>query len=152
MFILLTGDVGSHYGAVDSIVKTGFAGMHYPYLHIESAILEMITNIPHDQIINLVPVFYVLIFLCGVNLVIYKLTKNLQIRLLSLFISALLPFGCSQYSLGSWSLSMFIPYLAGFLVSVFILYFIFCLYDTRYRDWQNRVLLLLILMQIAVIF
>lgn len=152
-YILLTGDVGAHYGIVDYIIQWGHTLIHYPALHILAAIGEVITELSTDYIINITTVIFVIVFILGSNLVVKQCTSNSGARYLSYFIICLLPFGCSSFTLGGWSLSMFIPYLAGFCLSPFALYFILKLYGVSLHNIDTKTsLFLLISILISIIF
>lgn len=124
IYILINGDVGYHYGVVGMLLEKGTSWVHYPALHINSAITSIVSNLSHDYVVLVMPVFFVIILLLGLILVVRYCTKSASVRYLSFFVICLLPFGSSPYSLGGWSLSMFVPYLAGFCLVPLAIYLI----------------------------
>ena len=131
IYLLLTGDVGYHYGVVDKILLTGFESVHYPLLHIQTAISQLFTGIPMDNMINIMTVVFTVVLIIGINLLIRQITGNRYVRYMSCFVSLLVPFGCSMFTTGDWSFSMFIPFLAGFCITPYIIYCIFQLSENR---------------------
>ena len=144
IYILLTGDVGYHYGVVDKILLTGFESVHYPLLHIQTAISQLFTGIPMDNMINITTVVFTVVLIIGINLLIRQITGNRYVRYMSYFVSLLVPFGCSMFTTGSWSFSMFIPFLAGFCITPYIIYCIFQLSESK-RNVSHLVVYTIIL-------
>ena len=139
----ISGDTGTHYGVLQTLLEAGVTTSSYPGGYIETIVLHLFSGVQLSSLINLNSILFVFLFLIGGYLLSNVICMSCLEKFFVMILCFLLPFGCTFYTTGGFSLSMYIPYLSAFLLCPLFLYLVF-LIENNGKKFIFLILLILI--------
>jgi len=146
----IDGDSGSHVGNLNLLLSSGSTASFYPFLYIQTAVTQLLTNVDLITIMNLTSIIFIIVFLMGIWLSASKICQNKAEQKLILLIACALPFGSSTYMTGGYALSMYIPYIAAFLLFPMAMYTVLTVIEINYT--YKKYLIISLIFLIALLF
>lgn len=148
--LFMTSDTGSHIGILNNLLSSGFVDAFYPAPYLLTGSIGLFTNLSIYSLVNLNSLLFLFLIIIGIYITVKNMFPHKGERYLTLLVACLLPFGCSGYTTGGFSLSYYLPYLAA--IAMIPLY-IYCIFKITFSNRNIRYFYIIaVLIMISLLF